>query len=170
MNPPMPLHTPVTISHASPTDFSSLAAILPQANGGNPIERFMFRPDAYKSSVSPSHKWGISQFRNGRRSHLTAEGPRTHLLKAVLKEAEEEAVGFAIIRVYGGENGHEESVVDGVDLDLKDGEGQENTDDVLNHEFCDEWVGRMSKIYKECTNGKNHACKCSLLQYVLSDQ
>ena len=108
------------------------------------------------------------QFQNGIRSHLAVGGPRTHILKAVPKGSENgDAVGFAIIRVYGGENGEnrgiegKESIPDETEHDVANTQTQENLDDVMNHEFCDEWVGRMMKIYEQCTKGKDHACKCS---------
>ncbi len=168
----------ITIAPASPTDFLSLAAILPLANAANPIERFMFRHDHHDSSaLPPSQQWALTQFRAAQKSNA---GTTTHVLKAL---ADNEAVGFAIIRVVkgkglgaGAENGQDAK---GDRSEVSDDnhtnavESQEtsgweaNADHVLNHDFCDVYVTRLKGIYERFMNGKDHACKESFIPLLL---
>ena len=97
----------------------------------------------------------------------------THILKA-MPEGSQEAVGFAIIRVFGRERadrnrdeGAEVSGAKGVDIDGGDLEVRDSSVDGLNHEFCEVWLKRMKDVYEGCVGGKNHACRCRLSLYNL---
>ena len=167
MSHPPQHQSSVAISHASPADFTSLAAILPQANATNPVQYLMFRRATRSDLMHPSQRWAMIQFQNGQRPHSTAEGPTTFVLKAVPEESGQ-AVGFAIIRVYGGrqviENGGMKKRVERITarcLDMDGGvqEETQSTDDVLNHDFCEEWNRRQKRIYERCMGGKDHACR-----------
>lgn len=148
-------HSPnVTISPASPSDYSSLAIILPLANATNPIERFMFRPDHRHSS----QQWALTQFRDAQKFKA---GTTTHILKAAAAESGQ-AVGFAIIRVF--EHEHDQKGVEEKD-DSKAAVSPENSgreadaDDILNHEFCDVYLTRLKEIYERHMSGQKHACR-----------
>jgi len=124
----------------------------------------MFRQDPHDPLPPPSHRWALRQFEDGRESHLTPGGPTTHVLKAV-EGGRGEAVGFAIIRVYGGEGGG----ATGMDVEGGAGGEGDDVDDGLDHEFCEVWIQRMKEIYERCMDGKDHGCKCSLsLHYSLT--
>ena len=149
----------VTVSHALPSDYPSLASILPLANAANPVERFMFRHDAWNKSLPPSHRWAMRQFQEGEKSHEVPGGPKTHILKAKLDEIGE-SVGFAIIRIFkeGKAKGEEVGTATGVATDVDTG-GTGAEDVGMNHEFCKVWITRMNEVYEQEMNGKEHACK-----------
>ena len=169
MSPPK-AQSDVTISHASPSDFLSISAIIPLANASNPIERFMFRYDSRDpSALPPSQQWALAQFEAAQKP---SPGVTSHIFKAVIGN---EPVGFAIIRAVHGNTrdkpsehtakSESEKIVTGYENSGAENGGQESSgweadaDTILNHDFCNVYIERLKTIYELHMKGKDHACK-----------
>ncbi|KAI9757778.1 MAG: hypothetical protein M4579_003314 [Chaenotheca gracillima] len=172
---------PITIGHAGPADFPTLAAILPLANANNPIERFMFRPDSNPPyhKHHPSYQWALAQCRASQQNQEGSQNPKTYVFKALAGPGqgqwEDEAVAFAILRVYQDHRAEEEDQnekgVSSIEITKNPGNEEEeeaeqqssdstvDMSEMLNQEFCSAYLARLKGPYDQHMGGRNHASK-----------
>ena len=134
----------------------------------------------------PSAQWAMMQFLRRDKEG----GGNSCVLKAVVggggvEGGEGEAVGFAIVKVVGGEGGGDVMASEGMGggrsrdraseeeaggRDVEGGSadgttqgGEGDTREILNADFCGVYLPRMKEIYERHMGGRRHVCMSSLL-------
>jgi len=153
----------VTISNAEPSDFPSLASILPLANVTNPLHHLMSKQDtSLGNSQSPAERWTMSQVSAAE----TSTEPKTYVLKAV-PVGQEKAVGFAIVRVVEelegngktGEKGERGGMIKQNGGAVATSAWHDSGDELLEPNFSEVYMARLKEVYERHMAGKRHACK-----------